>query len=206
MSYDYESAYKILKQDVVMKKIISATGIFKPERRRRDIYGSLLRSVTGQQLSVKAAATIHNRFLDLFPNRNPEPSKVLKLSSDQLRLVGLSGQKSSYVISVAEHALRGEIEFKNMVKLDDDELIQKLTAIKGIGVWSAQMVMMFALQRPDVFPVGDLGIQISMKSSYGINLEGKSLQNKMHRISESWRPYRTLACRHLWAAKDGVRV
>jgi DNA-3-methyladenine glycosylase II len=85
-------------------------------------------------------------------------------------------------------------------------LIQKLTAIKGIGVWSAQMVMMFALQRPDVFPVGDLGIQISMKANYVINLEGKSLQNKMHQISESWRPYRTLACRHLWAAKDGARV
>ena len=186
-----------------MKQVIKTTGVFRPEKRKRDIYGSLLRSVTGQQLSVKAAATIHNRFLDLFPNRNPEPLKVLKLSTEKLRSVGLSGQKSSYVISVAEHALRGELEFKNIINLDDEALIQKLTAIKGIGVWSAQMVMMFALQRPDVFPVGDLGIQISMKSQYGIEESGKSLQNKMHQISEAWRPYRTLACRHLWAVKDG---
>ena len=203
MSYDYDIAYKLLQKDPVMKQIIKVTGRLIPERRQRDIYGSLLRSVTGQQLSVKAAATIHNRFLDLFPERNPEPSKVLKLSIEKLRSVGLSGQKSSYVISVAEHALRGELEFKNIVKLDDDQLIKQLTAIKGIGVWSAQMVMMFALQRPDVFPVGDLGIQISMKSQYGIKAEGKALHNKMHQIAEAWRPYRTLACRHLWAAKDG---
>ncbi|MFN5323736.1 MAG: DNA-3-methyladenine glycosylase family protein [Bacteroidota bacterium] len=203
MSYDFGIAYKTLKKDPVMRQVINITGVFRPERKRRDIYGSLLRSVTGQQLSVKAAATIHNRFLDLFPNRDPEPLKVLKLSTEKLRSVGLSGQKSSYVISVADHALRGELEFKNIIKLDDEQLIQKLTAIKGIGVWSAQMVMMFALQRPDVFPVGDLGIQISMKSQYGIKSEGKALHHKMHQISEPWRPYRTLACRHLWAVRDG---
>ncbi|MFN5223357.1 MAG: DNA-3-methyladenine glycosylase family protein [Bacteroidota bacterium] len=203
MSYDYDIAYKLLQKDPVMKQIIKVTGRLSPERRQRDIYRSLLRSVTGQQLSVKAAATIHNRFLDLFPERNPEPSKVLKLSIEKLRAVGLSGQKSSYVTSVAEHALRGELEFKNIVKLDDDQLIKQLTAIKGIGVWSAQMVMMFALQRPDVFPVGDLGIQISMKSQYGIKAEGKALHNKMHQIAEAWQPYRTLASRHLWAVRDG---
>jgi len=203
MSYDYDIAYKLVQKDPVMKQIIKVTGRLSPERRQRDIYRSLLRSVTGQQLSVKAAATIHNRFLDLFPERNPEPSKVLKLSIEKLRSVGLSGQKSSYVTSVAEHALRGELEFKNIVKLDDDQLIKQLTAIKGIGVWSAQMVMMFALQRPDVFPVGDLGIQISMKSQYGIKAEGKALHNKMHQIAEAWRPYRTLASRHLWAVRDG---
>jgi len=203
MSYDYDIAYKLLQKDPVMKQIIKVTGRLSPERRQRDIYRSLMRSVTGQQLSVKAAATIHNRFLDLFPERNPEPSKVLKLSIEKLRSVGLSGQKSSYVTSVAEHALRGELEFKNIVKLDDDQLIKQLTAIKGIGVWSAQMVMMFALQRPDVFPVGDLGIQISMKSQYGIKAEGKALHNKMHQIAEAWQPYRTLASRHLWAVRDG---
>ncbi len=203
MSYDYDIAYKLLQKDPVMKQIIKVTGRLNPERRQRDIYGSLLRSVTGQQLSVKAATTIHNRFLDLFPERNPEPSKVLKLSIEKLRSVGLSGQKSSYVISVAEHAIRGELEFKNIIKLDDDQLIKQLTAIKGIGVWSAQMVMMFALQRPDVFPVGDLGIQISIKSQYGIKAEGKALHNKMHQIAEAWQPYRTLASRHLWAVRDG---
>jgi DNA-3-methyladenine glycosylase II len=203
MSYDYDIAYKLVQKDPVMKQIIKVTGRLSPERRQRDIYRSLLRSVTGQQLSVKAAATIHNRFLDLFPERNPEPSKVLKLSIEKLRSVGLSGQKSSYVTSVAEHALRGELEFKNIVKLDDDQLIKQLTAIKGIGVWSAQMVMMFALQRPDVFPVGDLGIQISIKSQYGIKAEGKALHNKMHQIAEAWQPYRTLASRHLWAVRDG---
>ncbi|MFN9596277.1 MAG: DNA-3-methyladenine glycosylase family protein [Bacteroidota bacterium] len=203
MSYDYDIAYKLLQKDPVMKQIIKVTGRLNPERRQRDIYGSLLRSVTGQQLSVKAATTIHNRFLDLFPERNPEPSKVLKLSIEKLRSVGLSGQKSSYVISVAEHAIRGELEFKNIIKLDDDQLIKQLTAIKGIGVWSAQMVMMFALQRPDVFPVGDLGIQISMKSQYNIKAEGKALHKKMEQIAEAWQPYRTLASRHLWADRDG---
>ncbi|MFM7902900.1 MAG: DNA-3-methyladenine glycosylase family protein [Bacteroidota bacterium] len=205
MSYDYDIAYKLLRKDPVMKQVIKATGVFVSEKRKRDIYGSLLRSVIGQQLSVKAAATIHSRFLELFPNHDPEPLKVLKLSAEQLRSVGLSGQKSSYVISVAEHAVHGELEFKNIIKLDDEQLISQLTAIKGIGVWSAQMVMMFALQRPDVFPVGDLGIQISMKSQYNIKAEGKALHKKMEQIAESWQPYRTLACRHLWAVRDGGR-
>lgn len=203
MSYDYEFAYKILRRDPVMKQIIRKTGVFSPERRRRGIYGSLLRSVTGQQLSVKAAATIHNRFLDLFPDRNPEPLKVLKLTNEKLRSVGLSGQKSSYVISVAEHALKGGLEFKNILKLDDEQLVKELTAIKGIGLWSAQMVMMFALQRPDVFPTGDLGIQQSMISNYSLNAVGKQLLNQMMDIAKAWKPYRTLACRHLWVAKDG---
>ncbi|MFM7176607.1 MAG: DNA-3-methyladenine glycosylase 2 family protein, partial [Bacteroidota bacterium] len=105
MSYDYDIAYKLLRKDPVMKQVIKATGMLVPEKRKRDIYGSLLRSVIGQQLSVKAAATIHSRFLELFPKRDPEPLKVLMLSAEQLRSVGLSGQKSSYVISVAEHAV-----------------------------------------------------------------------------------------------------
>lgn len=203
MSCDYTEAYKILRRDPVMKQIIRTTGVFGPERKRRDIYGALLRSVTGQQLSVKAAATIHNRFLDLFSDRNPLPEKVIKSSVERLRSVGLSGQKTSYVKSVAAHALDGALEYRLISKMSDDNLVHHLTSIKGIGVWSAQMVMMFALQRPDVFPTGDLGIQQSMISNYSLNAVGKQLHNQMLEIAEAWKPYRTLACRHLWAVKDG---
>ncbi|MFZ9942670.1 MAG: DNA-3-methyladenine glycosylase family protein [Bacteroidia bacterium] len=199
---DHSAAYKVLRADPAMKAIIKKTGTIEQRKIDKDIYGSLLRSITGQQLSVKAAATIHQRFLDVFPKRKPHPETLLSLPLETLRGAGLSMQKSQYLKSVAEHALAGELDFKTLNKLEDEALISHFTRIKGIGVWSAQMVMMFALQRPDVFPTGDLGIQQSMKSQYGIRKEGKQLMKTMEDIAVDWRPFRTLACLHLWAVKD----
>ncbi|MGR6088073.1 MAG: DNA-3-methyladenine glycosylase family protein [Arcticibacter sp.] len=203
MPQTFEEAYKVLRRDPVMRQIIKQTGPMKPRKVEKDVYGALLRSVTGQQLSVKAAATIHSRFLDLFPSRNPEPKPLLKMPLEKLRAAGLSMQKANYLKSVAEQATMGNLEFKSINALDDEALIQLLTGIKGIGVWSAQMVMMFALQRPDVFPVGDLGIQQSMRLQYGIQAEGKTLIKEMELLSSIWKPHRTLASLHLWAVKDG---
>lgn len=202
MAKTFDEAYKVLHRDPIMRRIIKGTGLLKPRRAQKDIYGALLRSITGQQLSVKAAATIHGRFLDLFHENDPNPTRLLRMPIEKLRSAGLSMQKANYLKSVAAQAQQGNLEFKSINQLDDDALVRSLTEIKGIGVWSAQMVMMFALQRPDVFPTGDLGIQQSMAKHYGIQDKGKALIQSMETIADHWRPFRTLACRHLWAIKD----
>lgn len=169
-----------------------------------DFYYTLLRSVVGQQLSVKAAATIFNRFLELFPGKYPNPEEVLLLLDEQLRGVGLSGQKTSYVRAVAEFKKSGKLEPEVISHLEDEELIKHLTHIKGVGRWTAEMLLMFALERPDVFPADDLGIQNAMKKRYGLTTEKKELRKQMFEIAETWKPYRTIASKYLWKSLDNM--
>jgi DNA-3-methyladenine glycosylase II len=169
-----------------------------------DFYYTLLRSVVGQQLSVKAAATIFNRFLELFPGKYPNPEEVLLLLDEQLRGVGLSGQKSGYVRAVAEFKKSGKLEPEVISHLEDEELINHLTKIKGVGRWTAEMLLMFALDRPDVFPADDLGIQNAMKKRYGLTSEKKELRKQMFEIAETWKPYRTIASKYLWKSLDNM--
>lgn len=169
-----------------------------------DFYHTLLRSVVGQQLSVKAAATIFKRFLELFPGNYPHPEEVLLLLDEQLRGVGLSGQKSGYVREVAEFKKSGKLEPEVISHLEDEELIKHLTHIKGVGRWTAEMLLMFALDRPDVFPADDLGIQNAMKKRYGLTEEKKELRARMFEIAETWKPYRTIASKYLWKSLDNM--
>ena len=169
-----------------------------------DFYYTLLRSVVGQQLSVKAAATIFNRFLELFPGKYPNPEEVLLLLDEQLRGVGLSGQKTSYVRAVAEFKKSGKLEPEVISHLEDEELIKHLTHIKGVGRWTAEMLLMFALNRPDVLPLDDLGIQNAFKKQYNLTEEKKALQARMTEIAEAWKPHRTLACKYLWRSLDNM--
>lgn len=167
------------------------------------IYYDLLESIVSQQLSVKVATVIFNRFLTLFPDNYPHPEQVMSLAIDQLRSVGLSNQKAGYIQNVAQFALLHDLENKDWHNMSDEDIIAFLTQIKGVGKWTVQMLLMFSLARPDVFPSDDLGIQQAMQKLYKIDEQNpRLLKIKMAEIAEPWRPWRTVACRYLWRWKD----
>ena len=167
-----------------------------------DLYLDLLQSIISQQLSTKAADTIFRRFLDLFPGRRPRADRLLAMRIPTLRRAGVSRQKACYLKAVAAFKRAGGLDARRLGDMGDEQVIEHLTQIKGVGRWTAEMLLMFSLQRPDVFPVDDLGIQNAMKSLYGVSGSGPRLKRRLQRIAETWRPHRTLVCRHLWRWKD----
>ena len=168
-----------------------------------DIYGELISSIISQQLSVKVAKVIHDRFLNLFEKKNAKPQLVIEIEFKKLRSVGLSNSKTTYIKEVAQFAIEKGLSHKKLTPLSDDAVIDYLTQIKGVGKWTAQMLLMFTLGREDVFAVDDLGIQQAMIKAYKLQItDKKKLRNKMLQISESWKPFRTYACLHLWKWKD----
>jgi DNA-3-methyladenine glycosylase II len=167
-----------------------------------DIYTDLLDSIVSQQLSVKAAATIFSRFLDLFPDRKPVPHLVLEKDTEILRGVGLSYQKAGYIKNIAAYWIDNKEDMKDWLAMSDDDIIHELTQIKGVGKWTVQMILMFRLNRPNVFPVDDLGIRQGMVKLFSIEETGKGLIKKMYEIAEPWQPYRGIACRYIWKWKD----
>jgi DNA-3-methyladenine glycosylase II len=168
-----------------------------------DHYGTLVRSIVGQQLSTKAARAIYGRLLEHFGGRTPTPSEVLADDPDALRqAAGLSHAKVAFLRSLAEHVLDGSLDLERLDGLPDEEVIAELVAVKGLGTWSAHMFLMFHLQRPDVLAVGDLGIRRAVKVHYGLaELPGPA---QLEAIGEPWRPYRTLACVYLWRSLDAI--
>jgi DNA-3-methyladenine glycosylase II len=166
--------------------------------RRADLYLDLLESIVSQQLSIKASATIFSRFLDLFPDGYPAPARLARMTPTRLRGAGLSRQKAGYLKNVARFALRNDLSARALRALDDDAIIARLTSIKGVGRWTVEMLLMFTLNRPDVFPVDDVGIQNAMKNLYGLRASGRALRRRLEKIAERWRPHRTFACRCLW--------
>ena len=174
---------------------LSSSRVGRPDR--EDHYGALVRSITGQQLSVLAARAIYGRLIARFGDRPPTPQEILDDEPEALRAAaGLSRAKVSYLRSLAEHVLSGELELERLDDLSDEDAIAELVAVKGLGLWTAQMFLMFHLERPDVLPVGDLGIRRAIERLYG--LEGLPLAPVMEEIALPWRPHRTLACRYLW--------
>jgi len=169
--------------------------------RPADHYGALVRAIVGQQLSTKAARSIYARLTERFDGRTPTPREVLEDDPEELRAAaGLSRAKVGYLRSLAEHVLSGELELEWLDELVDERVIAELVAVKGLGIWSAQMFLMFHLQRPDVLPVGDLGIRKAIQRAYGLKaLPGPE---EMEAIAQPWRPHRTLACRYLWRSLD----
>jgi DNA-3-methyladenine glycosylase II len=181
--------------------LMAETGEMTLERRRRgrppgDAYGTLLRTVIGQQLSAKAAFTIHGRVLELYGGRHPTPEELLATPEGDLRACGLSGRKVEYMRSLAEHVRDGRLELDKLAELSDEEVLEEITAVRGFGEWSAQMFLMFFLERPDVLPTGDLGIRKAVQTRYG--LDDLPDPEELTRIAEPWRPHRSLACIHLW--------
>ena len=159
-------------------------------------FDHIVRAIVYQQLSGKAAATIHERVQALYGDRPPTPAALLATPPARLRRAGLSRQKASYLKDLARHALSGAVPFDTLERLPDEAVIETLTAVRGIGVWTAQMFLMFRLGRLDVLPVLDLGIQKGMRHTYGLRRLPTPAQ--MERIAARWRPYRSVACWYLW--------
>lgn len=193
-----------LKKDKYLKKVIEKAGIIKSSQ-EEDLYFMLLRAVAGQQLSVKAAQTIWGRVLKLFKNDYPHAKLVLKLKAEKLRAAGLSYQKASYLKNIAAFSIEKTLDYHHLKLKSDEELIEYLIQIKGVGRWTVEMLLMFSLNREDVFPKDDLGIQNGMKKLYNLKAENKKdLFAEMHTVSEKWKPYRTLGCKYIWRHKDDV--
>ncbi len=165
---------------------------------RQGLFPALLRSVIFQQLSTKAANTIYDRFLHLFAERTPNPIAVHELTEATLRAAGISRQKARYLQHIAEFWLQPANQQVEWDHLADEEVLDRLTSIKGVGPWTAQIILLFTLQRPDVFPTQDLGLQQAITLRYALTEEGKDLQEAMQRIAAPWRPFRSYACRVLW--------
>lgn len=163
----------------------------------------IMASIISQQLSTQVARVIFKRFLDLYNGKEPKPQQVLDTETTTLRSIGLSNAKVSYVHNVAAFCIEHKITDKKLLAMTNEEILDLLIQIKGIGKWSVEMLLMFALGREDVFAVDDLGIQQAMIKLYKLDaLDKKSLKEKMLILSEKWSPYRTYACLHLWKWKD----
>lgn len=193
----------VLSKDSTLSRILNLVEVDFNDSKEQDIYLSLIRSVLGQQLSVKAAKTIYERFLTLFDDHYPSKEQLFSIDVEALRSKGLSKQKAAYVKNIAVYFSNPEIEKIDWTILAEDEIIKRLTSIKGVGKWTVEMLLMFTLNRSDVFPNGDLAIQNGMKQMYQLeDLTKKELLVEMEKIAENWRPYRSYATRYIWAAKD----
>ncbi len=198
---------EILQKDPRMRTLIESV----PEDQlhipgqKQDIREYLVGSIMSQQLSVKVARVIHQRFLDLFEGKFPPNAEILHTPDTTFRNIGLSAQKTAYVKNIASFFEQHPEHTDEWKGVSDEEVIKRLTQIKGVGQWTAEMVLMFGLCREDIFSAGDYGIQVAMKKLYKLNLEGKALQHKMITLAQKWKPYRSLACFYLWAWKDQVK-
>ncbi len=198
--YDAEVARNhLLAEDSVMRDIVQRVGPYRLELRGRP-YQSLLRALLYQQLAGAAASAIERRFLALFGARVPEPNELLAKRPEELRAVGISRQKAGYLHSLAEHAATGRLKERDLFRAPDDEVIEAVTAIKGVGRWTAEMLLIFCLGRPDILPTGDLGVQRVMKGAYGlVSLPDPAT---MLQMAEPWRPYRSAAAWYLWRSAE----
>lgn len=193
-----------LSKDIRVKKLIETHGVFSLTK-RKNICTYLCASIMSQQLSTKVATVIHNRFLDLYGGSEPSPEQIAETPLTTLRSIGLSNAKTQYVHNVARFALEHGMDWNKLNKLNNEEVIEHFIRIKGVGRWTVEMLLMFALAREDVFAVDDLGIQNAMIGLYKLNRDDKKkFREDMLRISQKWSPYRTYACLHLWQWKDSI--
>lgn len=195
------AARQLSQHDPVLAPVIKHAGLCTI-RPHKDYYGELVDSIIGQQLSVKAAATITKRFKDLFDGKLPSPDQILMTEHESLRSAGLSNAKAKYVRDLAQHIVDGELELEKFDNLSNEEIISELVAVKGIGEWTAHMFMMFAMGRLNILAVGDLGIKAGIKKLYG--LDHLPDANEITKIADknNWHPYESVACWYVWQAKD----
>ncbi len=186
------------KSDPILRAIIERVGPCRMEFDEPQFH-SLAEAIVYQQLNGKAAFTIFKRFAAL-AGEPLTPRGILKLSTDQMRSAGLSKQKSSYLKDMAERASRGDLDFSRLPNMTDEDVIKHLTQVKGVGVWTAHMFLMFTLRRPNVLPTGDFGVQMAIKKHY--NKRKLPKPEQMEKIARAWEPYRSVACWYLWRSLD----
>lgn len=191
----------LTKHDPHLAPVIARFGLCTIEP-HDDYYRELVDSIISQQLSVKASATIVKRFVALFDDKFPTPEQILQRNIDELRAVGMSRSKASYVLDLALHILEGRLQPGKLPDLPNDEVIRELVAVKGIGEWTAHMFLIFSLGRLDVLATGDLGVRMAMKRLY--DLPDAPKPDEMRAIAEKyhWHPYESVACWYLWKSLD----
>lgn len=187
-----------------LKKIIDKQEEYVLQK-RNNVHLHMVSSIISQQLSTKVAAVIYKRFLDLFERKVPSPEEILAIDFETLRSIGLSNSKTHYVRNVCAFFYENNVTDRQIHKMNDEDLIEFLVQIKGVGRWTAEMILMFTLGREDVFSADDLGIQQAMVKLYSLDTsDKKKLKADMEKIAGKWSPYRTYACRYLWGWKDGA--
>ena len=187
--------------DSVLAGVIEKYGLFTL-RAHTDYYFELVSSIISQQLSVKAAATIQKRFVELFGGTFPTPEQILAKQPEELRAVGLSNAKSAYVQDLAQHVLDGRLELAKLPKLSNEEIIKELVAVKGIGEWTAHMFLIFALGRLDVLPTGDYGIRAGVQKLYGLENLPTPAEVAQLAQTNNWHPYESVAAWYIWQSLD----
>jgi DNA-3-methyladenine glycosylase II len=187
------------KADPVMAAIIQKAGAYRMEY-REPVFQTLVRSIVYQQLSGKAAQTIFNRLAEAVKADPMTPEAILKLQPQKMRTLGLSRQKMVYIRDLARLTKNGDIQFERLTEMDDAAILESLTRVKGVGVWTVHMFLMFALQRPNVLPVGDLGVRAAMKKAYSLPELPKP--EEMEQIAAAWHPYRSVASWYLWRSLE----
>ncbi len=194
-----KKALLYLKKDAKLRKIIEKYELSDWEK-ESDLFKDLIESIINQQLSGKAAATIFGRFKKLFGTKNfPKPKDIFKVSDEKIRACGISYSKIKYIKGICQAIVDKSLDVKKILSLSDEEVIIELTKLKGVGRWTAEMILIFSLQRPDVFSTGDLGLRTAVSKLYKIDREDKE---KIEKISKKWSPYRSLASRLLWRSLD----
>lgn len=193
-------ALQHLRKDPVLAAIIQRCGPFSMQYREPE-FQTLVRSIVYQQLSGKVAAVIYGRLEAAVGSGGVTPDSIMKLRVDRMRRLGLSKQKTTYIRELAKLTRRGAVVFEALPAMDDAGVIEHLTQVKGIGVWTAQMFLMFALRRNDVLPVLDLGIRVAIKKAYGLAELPKP--GEMEQIAANWRPWASVASWYLWRSLDG---
>jgi DNA-3-methyladenine glycosylase II len=188
-----------LSSDPIMKKLIGRFGPIEFSPHQQDLFAEIVDSIISQQLSGKVAKVIYSRFEALFPDKKVDPKIILTIDDSKLRAIGTSWAKVKYIKDLATKALDGTIKLHLLDNMKDEEVVEYLVQVKGIGPWTAQMILMFSLGRPDVLPLNDLGIQKAFEQLYAVKRDN---QKKMLKIAEAWKPYRTIACRYLWKSLD----
>lgn len=197
---DFEKARQHLYHvDPILSKVISQVEI--PQRQpTHDYFFNLVDAIISQQLSMKSANTILTRFKKLFKNQTIDPEILLNTPDTVIRSIGISRQKVAYLKNLANHVLEGGLIFEQFDTMTDEEIVRELMKVKGIGRWTAEMFLIFAMGRPDVFSYGDLGLRKAIQKLYGF--EKEPTIDEATKIAEKWRPYRTLACRYLWKSLE----
>jgi DNA-3-methyladenine glycosylase II len=193
----------LMRRDPILAPVIRKHRTRSPlDAPTMEPFAALVRTITAQQISTKAAATIHGRLVGLVCG-SVTPASMLALTDAQMREAGLSRQKTSYVRDLAAKVQSGEVPIASLHELEDEAVIEAIVRVKGLGRWSAEMFLMFRLRRPDVLPVDDLGIVTAIQRLY--RLRKKPTPERMRKIAEAWRPYRTVACWYLWRSLEGGR-
>lgn len=192
---------KHLSKDEKLKKLIKHHGVFELKK-QKNLYLYLCYSIMSQQLSTKVARVIRQRFIDIYGGE-PTAQQIIDTPFEKLRAIGLSNAKSNYVQNVAKFEIQKGMGHEKLAKMDNEEVIAYLTEIKGVGRWTVEMLLMFALGREDLFAIDDLGLQQAVIGLYDLKHRKKKIMNaKILKISEQWSPYRTYACMYLWRWKD----